>query len=77
LAFGRDLARSFAAQQTLARRLRDASVTAKQLLTELEQQSPPETGEEMTTLLEAVRTLTHQLLDQTQPTTRDARDDTS
>lgn len=65
LAYGRDLARAFVAQQTLAQRLNHASVLSSQLLTRLEQLSVPGTIEERTPLLREALILTRRLVDET------------
>lgn len=63
LAFGRDLARTIAAQQALTRRLSDASAMARQLQAQLEQQPESETSEEISPFLDGVRALIHHLVD--------------
>jgi hypothetical protein len=64
LAFGRDLARAFAAQQALIQRLNRMSVLGNRLLAHLERLSLQETGEEIAPLLDEARTLARQLIDE-------------
>jgi two-component system phosphate regulon sensor histidine kinase PhoR len=63
LAYGRDLARAFAAQQALIQRLHHVSVLARQILSQLEHLSSLGTKEEMAPLLDEARALTCQLID--------------
>jgi hypothetical protein len=63
LAYGRDLARAFAAQQALTQRLHHLSVLGKQLLALLEQLSTLEAREQLDPLLDEARALTRQLVD--------------
>jgi two-component system phosphate regulon sensor histidine kinase PhoR len=63
LAYGRDLARAFAAQQTLARRLRHVSELGKELLARLEQLTLPGTAEETAIFLDEARALARQLIE--------------
>jgi two-component system phosphate regulon sensor histidine kinase PhoR len=64
LAYGRDLARAFAKQQALARRLDHVSKLGDQLLTCLEQLFLAGANEEIPPLLEEARALAHQLIDE-------------
>ena len=61
LAYGHDLARIFAAQQTLTRRLHRISQLSDELLGRLEQLPAAATAEEKDALLDAARTLARQL----------------
>ncbi|UCC87742.1 MAG: PAS domain-containing sensor histidine kinase [Anaerolineales bacterium] len=63
LAYGRDLARAFAAQQSLAQRMDHMVALSNQLLDRLEQLSPEGTEEKMDRLLEEARALARQLID--------------
>jgi DNA topoisomerase VI subunit B len=63
LAYGRDLARAFAAEQTLTRRLNRTAELSNQLQDRLEQLSL-QAGEEIAPLLDEIHTLTRQLVDE-------------
>ena len=63
LAYGHDLARAFAAQQVLARRLRYMSDLGKELLARLEQLTPPGAKEETARVLDEARALARKLVD--------------
>jgi PAS domain S-box-containing protein len=64
LAYGRDLARAVVAQQNLAQRLHHISALSRQILTRLEHLPVQETAPEAAPLLEEVRALAHQLLEE-------------
>ncbi len=63
LAYGRDLARAFAAQQAQAQRLRQISKLGHELLTRLEQLTPAGAKEEIDPVLDKARILARQLVD--------------
>lgn len=64
LAYGRDLARAFAAEQAMTQRLNHMSALGNQLLAQLEQLSLSGAGEEIVSLLDEARALARRLVDE-------------